>query len=295
MDEPAEWRALAANFLDLHQRAFALCAIWIPLDAQAVSWSLGGHDSPVVLKAFESYAERGAVLLGQPPGRDAMPYWLEQLKGGPYHQEINNQRLDDDGIVRTEKSGVINSVCKASAEHCYKYETRALGWERERSDWERAANDPFRPRTSISATAKDIERSEEIQHELRLREIREQGLVVPTPKNPQSAKTPGGEIAAASPVLLEADESKTLDDTDPDPIAAERTALMSSFRAKAKRQKIKVTDEIVAKEANPGKWHDRTMVGWWKRNDPRCRAVHDRMIRAVLSRDPASIWPPKKK
>jgi hypothetical protein len=76
-----------------------------------------------------------------------------------------------------------------------------------------------------------------------------------------------------------------------DPVAAERTALLTEFKAKGRAVGIRVTDEMVAKAANPGKWNDRTMVAWWKRNDKSSTPVHDRKIRAVLNRDPAMIWP----
>jgi hypothetical protein len=78
-----------------------------------------------------------------------------------------------------------------------------------------------------------------------------------------------------------------------DPVAVERQQLMKDFKAKARKQRIKVTDEMVAKAAKPGKWNDRTMVTWWKRNDKRCEPLHDRLIRAVLAKDPRSLWSPK--
>jgi hypothetical protein len=76
-----------------------------------------------------------------------------------------------------------------------------------------------------------------------------------------------------------------------DPIAAERTNLLNSFKRKGRSSGLRITDEMVAKAAKDT-WNERTMVTWWKRNDKRCKPPHDRLIRAVLSRDPASIWPP---
>jgi hypothetical protein len=75
-----------------------------------------------------------------------------------------------------------------------------------------------------------------------------------------------------------------------DPVAFERAGELNSFKAKGRRLHIKITDKMVAKAAND-KWNDRTMVTWWKRNDKRCKPPHDRLIRAVLLRDPSSIWP----
>lgn len=77
----------------------------------------------------------------------------------------------------------------------------------------------------------------------------------------------------------------------PDAVAMERTTLLTTFKAKGRNARIKITDEMVAKASNPGRWNDRTMVTWWKRNDPRCKPVYDKKIRAVLAREPASIWP----
>ena len=70
----------------------------------------------------------------------------------------------------------------------------------------------------------------------------------------------------------------------------ERQQLMKDFKAKARKQGIKVSDEMVAKKAKP-EWNDRTMVTWWKRNDKGCKPFQDRLIRAVLEKDPLSLWP----
>lgn len=74
-----------------------------------------------------------------------------------------------------------------------------------------------------------------------------------------------------------------------DTVATERQELISEFKAKARTQNIKVTDAMVAKAAYRT-WNDRTMVTWWKRNAPRSQSYHDKAIRAVLAKDPASIW-----
>jgi hypothetical protein len=49
-----------------------------------------------------------------------------------------------------------------------------------------------------------------------------------------------------------------------DPVAAERQATLSAFKEKGRKQEIRITDEMVAQAANPGKWNDRTMVTRWK-------------------------------
>ncbi len=73
--------------------------------------------------------------------------------------------------------------------------------------------------------------------------------------------------------------------------ATDRAALLTEFKAKGRSKGIRIADEMVAKAAKPGKWNDRTMVTWWKANNPRCGLPQDKKIRAVLDRDPSSIWP----
>jgi hypothetical protein len=70
-----------------------------------------------------------------------------------------------------------------------------------------------------------------------------------------------------------------------DPIKAQRTALSESYKRECRKAGVKVNDTMVAKAANP-KWHDRTQVMWWKRNDPRSTPAADRMIRAVFKNKP---------
>ncbi|HTB13998.1 MAG TPA: hypothetical protein VK752_20635 [Bryobacteraceae bacterium] len=90
-------------------------------------------------------------------------------------------------------------------------------------------------------------------------------------------------------------QSETVSRAGADPVATERDALLTRFKTKAMEHGIKVTHEMVAKAAKPGKWNTRTMVTWWKANDPRCKPTHDKRIRAVLDKDPATLWPNKVK
>ncbi len=98
---------------------------------------------------------------------------------------------------------------------------------------------------------------------------------------------PRGTMEASSPAATTAADRGR---TGTDPVAEERKALLFNFKTRARSQGTKVTDKMVAEAANPGKWNDRTMVTWWKRNDPRCQPPHDRKIRAVLAKDPKSLW-----
>jgi hypothetical protein len=111
-------------------------------------------------------------------------------------------------------------------------------------------------------------------------------------QEPSLGKQPQAESDGASPAQpgepFQNDEPPT---SDVGGGATERSRLLAEFKAKARNARIRVTDEMIAKAANPGKWNDRTMVTWWKRNDSRCKPPHDRKISAVLARDPATIWP----
>ena len=82
-----------------------------------------------------------------------------------------------------------------------------------------------------------------------------------------------------------------IDQSAEDAVAAERVRLLQNYKASGKKKGITITDKMVALAANPN-WNDRTMVAWWKRTDPKCGPPHDRMIRAVLKKDPSSIWAP---
>jgi hypothetical protein len=76
-------------------------------------------------------------------------------------------------------------------------------------------------------------------------------------------------------------------------IPEQRNHLVENFKAKAREAGIKVTDEMIAKAANPGKWNTRTPVTWWKRNDPKSKPAYDTLIRKLLGKEPSSIWPSK--
>ena len=92
--------------------------------------------------------------------------------------------------------------------------------------------------------------------------------------------------------LSEADRATASNMVDADPVAQERRSALVGFKTRGRRLGIKITDPMVAQAANQ-KWNDRTMITWWKRNDDGCKPRHDRMIRAVLARDPATIWQPR--
>jgi hypothetical protein len=194
MDDPAEWRELGARFSELAESLHMTYALCYPPSTN-IPWSLERIYGPTNRRSFWSLAERGAVLRGQPPGPNAMYYWLDLLKDGPYYKIISHS---------TEQSGMVDHVFAASAELCYKFETLALA--------------------------------------------RERAKLMPMPHD-----SPPKESDATPPI------EPTTQPEDPKP-REDRAALISAFKAKARRQGIKVTDEMVAKAANPGKWHERSMV-----------------------------------
>jgi hypothetical protein len=132
MDEPAEWRALADKFSELAQWADALHACYGPPSTGA-PWFLGGLANRRLHSGFLRYAERGAVLLGHPPGPNAAFYWFDLLKDSPYHDVIDLTHQTDDGRLESEQGGVIWHVCVACADHCYELETLAVARERAKS------------------------------------------------------------------------------------------------------------------------------------------------------------------
>jgi len=101
---------------------------------------------------------------------------------------------------------------------------------------------------------------------------------------------PNDPVRLETGVTRQLAEDASVNCNEGDPVANERAALLTDFKLRGRRQGIRITDEMVAKAANPRKWNDRTMVTWWKRNDSRCKLLHDKKIRAVLSQDPSTIW-----
>jgi hypothetical protein len=105
---------------------------------------------------------------------------------------------------------------------------------------------------------------------------------------------PGGDTPATAeePTFAQASTVMGGSRIPVDTVAADRAALLTAYKAKGRGKGVRITDAMVAMAAHPGKWNDRTMVTWWKRNDQRCKPPHDRKIRAVLAKDPSDIWSP---
>lgn len=120
------------------------------------------------------------------------------------------------------------------------------------------------------------------------RTIERQLWTGPQSPTPGKSATEHRRSSAAPPETMETTEAERVN-TGTDPVAEDRKALLLRFKAQARLQCIRVTDSMVAQAANR-KWNDRTMVTWWKRNDPKIKQPHDKMIRAVLAKDASSIW-----
>ena len=283
MDELSSWRELAVRFSELHNGGLQqMFAIWYPrgYGPAGDTWSLDGCANRDARELFEWTTERGAVLLGHRGGAGSLAYWLDTLrKGSPRFTGQQIGHTLENGSIEMEESGAISNVCYASAEYCYKLETAAI-----------AKREPAAARIeliSANAKARAAARAyEEIEFQKKLKELREAEQDKYVPGEAQPVESQGQPIA---------DLSENAREVQPDAVAAERTAVLAAFKTKARSQGIKVTDEMIAKAAKPEKWNTRTMVTRWKRNDPKCRPIHDRMIRAVLSRDPSSIWPTQRK
>lgn len=159
MDEPAEWRALAAKFSELVENNVHTLYATHYAPSTNIPWSLDGMLNRAIHSWFQSLAERGAVLLGQAAGPTAMFYWLDLLKESPYYYVINH---------RVEQSGVVEHVCAASAAQCYKLETLALA--RAKSPQELEVAPPIAPTAQYeSHKAETIaEQIERLREECRL-------------------------------------------------------------------------------------------------------------------------------
>ncbi len=138
----AFWRDLKAEFGALHDEQLrnrnkaGLHAHWNSNPANDEPWYLGGGPDDIRTN-FEWLAERAAVQLGQPGGRNAVFFWLDLLRNeSPHYQPIASSRIEKEEETRWE-SGRIELVCKASAEYCIKCETQEL--ERERRSRKRRA------------------------------------------------------------------------------------------------------------------------------------------------------------
>jgi hypothetical protein len=253
-------------------------------------WRLAGTNRSINVQ-FEALARRAGRAFGPAETRDPLLVWLGALRDTPsFHHEADATEQNADGSDGAHHVlGTIHGLCIASADLCAEMESEAIRQSAMPAEQPKTQG-PADPHLNIETMVKRVmevrAKPEFIATQEALRTIR-------TYTDPEEARQVeirfADEYARAK---RQAVESNLPQEPSPDmePIAQDRATLLSAFKAKARARRIKVTDEMVARAASPGKWNTRTMVTWWKRNDKRISSVHDRMIRAVLARDPASIW-----
>jgi hypothetical protein len=185
MDEAAEWRALAEQFVSLQKGVEGklyvshLPTAWAFGDE---SWRIGGA-SDELRDRFEDLAERAGVLLGETPGPPALLRWFNELKEeSPRYQIVRHSRRLPDGTTESAEGGTIPDVCAASANHCYRLETAAIN----RALNIGAANAVVHRQSDMHPSVKlaiksiyadaeaEIEARKQFMVEKRLRELREQ-------------------------------------------------------------------------------------------------------------------------
>jgi hypothetical protein len=143
MDESDAWRALAANFSDLARSGgHTLRIVWSPKEwEQSEPWRFAGgsqfvrSDDPEIRRGaknrFLNFAERAGVLLGAPLGAAAIDHWVEFLRlESPYSKNMAHRRAAADGSEEEADGEVIEHVCFASEELCYRMETLAIARKR---------------------------------------------------------------------------------------------------------------------------------------------------------------------
>lgn len=100
-----------------------------------------------------------------------------------------------------------------------------------------------------------------------------------------------GEQSVPSPQAVPAKLIKQENAVDTDsPISlnackAERTKLRDDYRAECKRAGVRVTDEMIAKAANP-RWNSRSNIQKWRSCDAKYEGGPDRKIREVFRKKP---------
>lgn len=295
------------------------------------AWELHGESYSAHAR-FRALAVRaGTYLAGR--SYDFMWVWLDALKQARGYLDTIRYTYDESGPNKISiERGIIANVCEASADHCHIREATALESERIAAEKEREENDPrnwspLRQQWEAHKSIKELQSGpheqipeafvrevlgrqyglkpddvtwDQIRHEVTGLFKRYPALTI-IPSQPSVGPPLHGEEAERAteqaPVAHDTSEIGALEQAGDarDPIATDRAELLTAFKAKARAQGIKVTDTMVAKAANPGKWNDRTMVTWWKRNDSRIESIHDKKIRAVLAKNPLDLWSPTPK
>jgi hypothetical protein len=246
-------------------------------------------ESAAKIRAFEAYAESGTFEI-----EDLVEFATRLFDSGAYPVVAANSR----GVVAAEKcGGILAEMAGVLISHFaslppYKMLPRSIARDLD----ERLENSLMSRVESWKAEALRIG----VQFELAEAHKPATSTIVPSAGPPMLADPVHEEISPVERATAEQPAATLTGDDQPkgacrglqlDLVAAERTVLLTEFKARGRAVGIRITDEMVAKAANPGKWSDRTLVAWWKRNDKNSTPGHDKKIRAVLNQNPASIWP----
>ncbi len=120
----AAWRELAVRFAEIrsidHDKFYAS---WIA----GQGWHIGGIDDDHARDVFMSAVKRAAALLKKRPD-DFLSFWLEMLRTESSHFQGGTHigYGTETSLGESEEIGTIRDLCLASAEHCYKLETRTI-------------------------------------------------------------------------------------------------------------------------------------------------------------------------
>jgi hypothetical protein len=132
----AFWDDIENRFFRLHKEQESENGFLYALN-DGDAWTVGGGTKNSK-KQFEWLAERAALRLGVPPGGDQLFFWLDRLKKeSPRYKRLDGtidrrkSELDSDEMCSLERDfshsegGIIELLCKASAEYCIRCSTQA--------------------------------------------------------------------------------------------------------------------------------------------------------------------------
>lgn len=123
---PSFWSDLEKRFRDLgNEYGDRLAANWISSawGEDCEQWCLRG-DQGRESEMFRALAEKAAIGLGHPAGRGALFFWFDLLKSESANFRPGYGGHDGEGNVW--HAGVIRKPCEASADQCFRQETRLV-------------------------------------------------------------------------------------------------------------------------------------------------------------------------
>ncbi|MGO4880158.1 MAG: helix-turn-helix domain-containing protein [Bryobacteraceae bacterium] len=129
MDEPSPWRDVAAEFARIRREDHEnVAANWIASGwtAPGDTWYLTGTPNSRVHQHFKWAAERAIVILGGQPGPQTLFLWLDLLRANSPNYVATPHTRDRGGLTVEDKAGIVQSICRASEEYCFKLETEYI-------------------------------------------------------------------------------------------------------------------------------------------------------------------------